>query len=62
MITLGQSKSDNINRMITVTGNVYKANFSKMEPLKSDRIKWLKILTGDNIKRISLYLKNKTES
>ncbi len=31
MITLGQTKIDNINRMITITGCFYLINFSEWE-------------------------------
>ena len=46
VITLGQTKSDNINRMITITDDVYLVIFSKNDHIKrpikltSDFIKW----------------------
>ena len=51
-ITLGQTKSDNINRMITITDGFYnKIN----KTFECDHIKRLITLTSDNIKRLSLY-------
>jgi hypothetical protein len=54
VITLGQTKSDNINRMITITGCFYLVIFIK-GTLKYDHIKRLITLTSNNIKRLSLY-------
>ena len=46
---LGQTKSDNINRMITIT--------IENGTLKYDHIKWLIKLTSEIIKRFLLYIK-----
>ncbi len=51
VITLGQNKSDNINRMITITGCFYIVSYSKWD---FENIKRLITLTSDNIKRLSL--------
>ncbi len=55
MITLGQTESDKINRIITMAGSFYFVPFSKWT-LKADQIKRLITLTSDNIKRFSLYM------
>ena len=46
VITLGQTKSDNINRMITITDHFY---------IVMGRKKVIALLTGDYIKRLSLH-------
>jgi hypothetical protein len=53
VITLGQTKSDNINRMITITGCFYLGCFIN-GPMKCDHNKRMITLTSDNIKRLSL--------
>ncbi len=54
MITSGQTKSDNIKRMIAITGCFYLANLVD-GTMKCDHIKRMITLTGDNIKRLFLY-------
>jgi hypothetical protein len=49
VITLGQSKSDNINRLLLIS------SLQQMGRVECDHIKRLITLTSDNIKRLSLY-------
>ena len=46
MITLGQTKSDNINRMITITSHFYLDILSQWDSLKCDHIKRLPSILG----------------
>ncbi len=54
MITLGQTKSDNINRLIRLTGYFYLVVFNKWDRVKCDHIKRLITITSDYIKLLSL--------
>jgi hypothetical protein len=55
VITLGQAKSDNINRILTIIKCfVYSALVDGL--FNYDHIMRLIILTSDNIKRLSLYM------
>jgi len=57
VITLGQTGSDKINRMITITDEIYLLIFSTVNGiLKCDHIKRLITLTSDCNKWPSLYL------
>jgi len=55
VITLSQTKSDNINWMKTMTRDFYIKTFCKWVILKYDHIKCLIKLTSDYIKRLSPY-------
>ncbi len=52
VITLDHTESDNISRMLTITGCFYLVNAT----LKYGHIKRMITLTSDNIKLLSLYL------
>ncbi len=56
MISLGQTWSDNINWMITITDEIYSLCFGKWD-LIFDNIKLLIKLTSDHIKRLSFHHK-----
>ena len=55
MINLGQTESDNMNRLITITDDFYLVIFNN-GTFKFDHIKRLIPLTSDYIKWLSLYL------
>ncbi len=52
VIILGQIKSDNINRMVAITGYFLYALVNGT--INYNNIKWMITLTSDNIKRFSL--------
>ena len=52
MFTLGQTKSSNINRILTIIGDFHFVVFSKWDVMKCDHIMQLIILTRDYIKRL----------
>ena len=55
VITLGQTKSDNINRITTISDDLYLVIYIKWDFTLHDHIKRLITLTSDYIKRLLLY-------